>query len=817
MELVNYSFPAQKKATSKKNKKWREACVHAGQNISVEGTGSLRKSYQNKRINYNLYSDILDPNDIEKICNPMGILGLASPAKMQNYPICNPKIDLLVGESISRKFDWKVRVINDDAISEKEEELKERFTKLMTDHINAEKVDEKQMQEDLKKFDQFANYEYQDLRERRATQILSYLYKSQRLDYLFSKGFKDALICAEEIYQCDIIAGEPVVRKLNPLNVYCVRSGESPLIEDSDIITIVGYMSPGQIIDDYHEYLTPGQIDFIEDGMVGNTSIQNGLGIDIGRKPDLAIKLDDAIDISILAGNTTFGTTFDTEGNIRVTKVYWKSMRMLKKVKYFDSDGDVQYDLFDETYVINKNKGEEETIIWVSEWWEGHKLGGSSGTVEDDSAIYVKMQPRPIQFRSMENPSKCHPGIVGTIYNTNDNTGVSLMDRMKPLQYLYNVLAYNAELAIAKNRGKIMRIDLSSIPENWQIDQWLSFASGMNVAFYDSFKEGNKGAAQGKLAGTMSAQAPVIDMEMGNTIQLYMDMMAFIKEEMGEISGVTKSRQGSIQNRQAVGNTQQEMQQTSMITEYWFQEHDYVKVRVLECLLETAKCAWKDKKNKKIQFVLDDGSTTLFDVDGAQFNECEYGLQISGDGSSKELLATMKQLAQAGIQNGIMNFSQLLDIYSTDSMASIRRKITRAEEEKKQADAEQAQMEKEMHDNELKAAAIEAEKTRDFTREEWDREDENQEADRENKLEIERMRQDNVTSPSFEPVELENDNNNHLELEKLRQQAQKIENDYKIKKAQHVETLRANKVAEKHKDKELVIKRKAANKRPAAK
>jgi len=790
------NFPSQKRPMSQKNEQWRKDCINGAEFNSLWRDSGIRQSYRNKKINYDLYSDILDVSDIEKICNPLGVMGLNAPAKMQNYPVCNPKIDLLVGESINRKFDFKVRVINDDAISEKEEELKEKLLDLITAHLQNPNITDEEMAEDMKKFENYKNFEYQDTKERIATQILSYLYKSQKLDYLFSKGFKDALIASEEIYQCDIIASEPVVKRLNPLNVYTVRSGESPFIEDSDIIAIVGYMSIGQIIDDYHEYLKPNEIDYIERGMVGNTGGTSGngkLGIDIGRKPDLPLMVDGAIDVSFLSNDLSYGSLFDGSGNIRVIKVLWKSLRKVKKVKYFDEDNNVQYEIFDENYKIDKSKGEEEQILWISEWWEGHKIGGSAAG-GDEEAVYVKMQPRPVQFRSMENPSKCHPGIVGTIYNTNDNVGVSLMDRMKPYQYLYNVLAYNSELSIAKNFGKIMRIDLASIPENWQIDQWLSFAQGMNAAFYDSFKEGNKGASQGKLAGGMSAQSPVIDMEMGNTIQLYMNMMAFIKQELGEISGVSQARQGQISNRAAVGNTEREVNQSSHITEYWFLEHDQVKLRVLECLLETAKAAWRNTRNKKVQYVLDDGATLMFEIDGVQFNESEYGLQITDGANSMRLLESMKDLAQAGIQNGIMNFSQLLDIYSTESISSIRRKIVKAENDKLQRDAEQGEREERMQIANLEANERLAESEKEFKREEWDREDARTAATLANNLEKAMIaKKENM-------IDTDADDNgipDFISLEKLKMDAMKIDKEFKLKNKQLEEAQRHNKAMEK--------------------
>lgn len=804
----NIVFPAQKKSYNQKNESWRKECVDGAEQACIWKNEGLRKSFYTKRINYNLYSDILDQRDIENIVNPFGIMGLKAPAKMQNYPICNPKIDLLVGESINRRFDYKVKIVNDDAISEKEIDLKKRLQEMIIAHLQGEGITDQQLQEDLVHFQYFQDFEYQDSKERLATQILEYLYYHLKLDYVFSIGFKDALICAEEMYLCDIIGGEPRVSRLNPLNVHTVRSGESPWVEDSDIITIVDYPSPGQIIDEYHDDLSPDQVDSIEKGM-NTQSKSSGRGIDIGRFSDLPLDPSNAIDITMLSEDFSYGGKFDNNGNIRRTRVYWKSMRKLLKVKYYDEQGDEQYELYDENYKIDKSKGEESEVLWVSEWWEGHKIGGSIGSVTDNDSIYVRMRVKPVQFRSMENPSKCHPGIIGKIYSTNDNQAVSLMDRMKPYQYLYNILGYNTELAISKNKGKIMRLGLHEIPEGWKIDKWLSYAEGMNIAVYDAFKESNKGSSQGKIAGAMNQNSPVIDMEMGNTIQLYMNMMAFIKQELGEISGVSQARQGQISSRQAVGNTEVEVNQSSMITEYWFQEHDMVKIRVLECLLEVAKYAWKDKKNKKVQYILDDGANAIFSVDGEQFNECEYGLCITNDRSAQELYKTVKGLAQVGFQNQMINFSQLLDIYSTSSIASIRRKIIRSENEKIQREQAQAKREEESANAQIVAAKQAQESEQAFEREEWDREDIRNEKILENKLEIERMRQDNNESRYSDNL---NDSGEDIfTLEQLRQQNEKILKDHQIKVRDQQEKERHNKKTEEQKDRDLSIKSKQKN------
>lgn len=47
----------------------------------------------------------------------------------------------------------------------------------------------------------------------------------------------DAMIVGEEIYQCDIVGGEPTFERINPLKCHTFKSGLSNRIEDADILT----------------------------------------------------------------------------------------------------------------------------------------------------------------------------------------------------------------------------------------------------------------------------------------------------------------------------------------------------------------------------------------------------------------------------------------------------------------------------------------------------------------------------------------------------------------------------------------------------
>lgn len=220
---------------------------------------------------------------------------------------------------------------------------------------------------------------------------------------------------------------------------------------------------------------------------------------------------------------------------------------------------------------------------------------------------------------------------------------------MKPYNYLYDVIHDRLNKLIAKNWGKIITLDIAKVPEGWDIEKWLYFAKTNSIAVVNSFKEGNKGAAAGKLAGGLNnASSGVIDAELGNTIQQYTNLLEFIKMEMSEVAGITKQREGQVANRETVGGVERATLQSSHITEYLFLIHDDVKKRTLEAFLETAKIALKGR-SKKFQYLLSDGSIQIMNIDGDEFAEADYGLVVDNSNGLQELQQKMNMLAQAAL------------------------------------------------------------------------------------------------------------------------------------------------------------------------
>ena len=709
------NLPPHQLPFKRKNKEWRKKFIDWADSKTFSTNSLVRKSVIHKKINYDLLRGKLHMSDLELILNPEHLKAGFIPDRITHYPIMNSKLNVLIGEESKRVFDFRVVITNPNSISEiennKKDAIRERLQQLLSD----DSLSEDDFNQKLEQMNDYFTYEYQDMREVRANCLLNHYMKELNIPLEFNKGFRDAVTVAEEIYQCDIRGGEPTFEKVNPLKIRVYKSGYSNKIEDADMIAIEDYWSPGKITDTYYEEIESLSssdkkklIELLDSNIAGaaadhdsmdNIDDRNGF-INMNLIGDEAIATNgyyfdpmglfsDGVDDSMMP--------YDIAGNIRILRVYWKSRRKIKKVKSYDSEtGEETFDFYPETYIIDKDKGEEETIFWVNEAWEGTKIGKD---------IYIGMRPRAVQYNRLSNPSRCHFGIVGSIYNMNDDRPFSLVDMMKPYNYLYDAIHDRLNKHLAKNWGKIIQLDLAKVPKGWDVEKWLYFAKTNNLAIVDSFKEGNSGLAKGHLAGSLNnASSGVIDAEMGNIIQQEINLLDFIKMEMSDVVGISKQREGQISNRETVGGVERATLQSSHITEWLFYIHEDVKKRALECFLETAKIALKGR-TLKFNHILGTGALQISEIDGDEFAENDYGLIVDSSNATQELNSKLDMLAQAALQNQTLGFSTIMKLYGSCSLAEKQRMVEANEKRLQEQQQRQQQQQMEVQQMQIQQQA----------------------------------------------------------------------------------------------------------------
>lgn len=711
-------FPKQRLPYTQKTKKWAAQCVNFGASKDLLSYSPVRKSVLHKQINYDLLNGKLYMSDLQRVINPTNIKEPNQndiPEIIQHYPVMNSKLRILDGEEAERVFDARVVVTNPNAISDMERAKKEAIMQAIQQALMDSSESEEDFQKKMQGIADYFMYEYQDIREIRANAVLQHYDKELNFRNIFNSGYYDAKAVGEEMYQCGIISGEPFLRKLDPRQVHIYRSGYSSKIEDADMIVIEEYWSRGRIVDTFPN-LSAKELDYIE-GLSNSENTDNYQYRNFGGFPSdviadaTVIRTDEDGNIETVpapgyipsdTGMSVFSDLeplpYDFAGNIKVCQVFWKTLRKIKKVKSYDLEtGEEVYNLYPENYTINKDLGETEEILWVNEAWQGIKIGDS---------VYTDIGPCPVQHSSISNPSKCHFGIIGSVYNNGDNDKpYSMVDIMKPYNYMYDVIYDRLNKTLARNLGKVLRLDLAKVPSTWTMEQWFTTLKAYGVAVENSFEEGKVGMAKGKLAGAMNnASSGVIDAELGQSISMMVQTLEFLKQEMSDAVGISRQREGQVFNRETVGGIERATLQSSHITEWLFIVHEDIKKRVIECFLDYCKAAMHGT-SRKFQYIMPDLTLKAIEVIGDEFEECDYGLVVDNSNQTQELASNMPMLIQAGMQNGMLTLGTVMKIYSANSTSEKQRMIERDEQMMMQRQQEAQQQAAQLKQQELQAQA----------------------------------------------------------------------------------------------------------------
>ena len=685
--LYNSAFPRQKLPLSKKGKKWQEDCVNyiIGEGNVTSG-GNSTSYYGELQTYYNLYNSIFDEKDFKSITNPFKVED-GFPATPHDFNIIRPKVDLLIGEETKRPLNFRVIRTSQEATSEMQEKEKQMILQYIEAAITARMSPEEaqQFQEQLQSGEimppeQIAKYmdkDYKDIVENTAYHTLTYLREKLDLDNEFIKGWKDGLISGREIYYVGVLNAEPYVERVNPIYFSYDKSPDLEFIEDGSWCCRKMRMPITEVYDRYYDKLEEKDLDKLEE-MIDSTPGRN-LG---DRSPvDMGIQLR-IYDNPIFEGAG--------KSLVNVWHCCWKSFKKIFYVTTTDDAGQPQINIVDETYQPVGNEISVEPD-WIVEVWEGYRAG---------SDLYFGIQPIEYQHVSIDNPNSQKLPYCGAIYSNTNSKPRSLVSILKPLQYMYIVLWYRLELAIARDKGKVVNMDITQIPKSMNISpaKWMHYLSSVGVNFINPYEEGWNipGREGGKPA--QFNQITALDLTMSNVIAEYIQLMDKIEELAGTISGITQQREGAVSSSEMVGNVERSVVQSSHITEPLFWVHNQCKRRVLNMLLNTAKGAWEETGKQKLQYIFDNGERAFLDITPKFYYE-DMDVFVSDTSKDLENIQKLQQLIQPAMQNGA-SLLEAAEILTNDNFNIIKQKLkdmqTRQEQMQQQQQEAEAQQQQQL-------------------------------------------------------------------------------------------------------------------------
>lgn len=690
MRNIN-QFPLQRLPMSKKTQDWKEACVDyiAGHSQGSSRDGNNRSRKEEMQTYYDLYNSIYSEKDLKYVTNPFKQQD-GFPAMAQDYNIIKPKIDLLLGEETKRPFNFRVVHTSDIATSEIQDKAKQMIVDYIQATIMSKLGPEEQAryQEALQsgeimtpeQIQKYLSKDYKDIAEITAYHSLNYLKNKLNITHEFFKGWKDALIGGEEIYYVGIVNGEPCLQRINPIYFdYDSDTSDLEFIHEAQWCCYEMIMSLTEVYDRLYDKMSEKQLNELLDMMDDRS--KGGVTPEV-RKTSL-----DYPHIKTHSINGFSSNPFEESDNIHVWHCCWKSLKKIGFVNIINPETGMpeEYQV-DETY---KETGNELDVEWkwIIEVWEGYRIGQD---------LYVGIQPIEYQHISADNPNAQRLPYTGVIYNNTNSRPRSLVSMMKPLQYMYIVLWYRLELAMARDKGKVVTMDITQIPKSMNIDvaKWMHYLSALGVNFVNPYEEGWD--IPGREGGKPSQfnQISALDLTMANTIDQYINLMDKIESMLSEISGVSKQREGSISSNELVGNVERSVVQSAHITEPWFWVHNQVKKECLTMLLDTAKHAWKDNKTS-IQYVLDDATRAFLTLSDDFFYE-DMDIFVEDTTKNQQQIEALKNLMQPAMQNGA-SLLDIAEIITMDNVTMIRSKLEEIEQKRmeQQQAIEQAQAERE--------------------------------------------------------------------------------------------------------------------------
>lgn len=680
--LYNANFPQQKLPLSKKDEQWQHDCVNfiIGEGNVVSG-GMQKTAFGELQTYYDLYNSIFDEKDFKRITNPFKVQD-GFPASPQDFNIIRPKVDLLIGEETKRPLNFRVVRTSQEAASEMMEKEKEMLIQYMMASIMARMSpeDQQHFQEQLdsgevmppEEIGKYMRRDYKDVIENTAYHTLTYLREKLSIDNEFIKGWKDALIAGTEVYYVGVQNDDPYMERVNPIYFSYDKSPDLEFIEDGSWCCRKMRLPIFEIYDRYSDKLNEKDLNKLQEMLTGRPSS------DLGDKDPV----DNFNHINMhIYDNPVYDQK--TRYNVNVWHCCWKSFKKINYVTFLDEAGQVQTEIADEFY---KPVGTEVSVEpdWVVEVWEGYRAG---------SDLFFGIQPIAYQHVSIDNPNSQKLPYCGAVYSNTNSKPRSLVSILKPLQYMYIVLWYRLELAIARDKGKVINMDITQIPKSMNItpDRWMHYLSSVGVNFINPYEEGwNIPGREGGKPASFN-QIAALDLTMSNVIAEYIQLMDKIENLAGTLSGITEQRQGAISSSELVGNVERSVVQSSHITEPLFWVHNQCKRRVLNMLLNTAKGAWENSNKKKLQYIFDNGERAFINIPSKFYYE-DMDVFVSDTSKDLENIQKLQQLIQPAMQNGA-SLLEAAEILTNDNFNIIKQKLKEMQERQEQLQQQQAEQE----------------------------------------------------------------------------------------------------------------------------
>ena len=592
---------------------------------------------------YNYYNGKRDAEQFRYLEENFGI---GSPTSVKFTPLLRKHVDALIGEYLGIPIVPKVsckdtstlsNIFRDKQLAIKgalQKELQEHLTRFLLKQVNGQENTDTHIKEQLDKIKEDLDQNFISEYEIAAQNVIQYLLQSKDVDMITKLRMLllDLLITGFTYYQVKpTLANNNIdIEVLDPRNTFIESNPNSPYVRESQKAVVRRWLSPTEILLRYGNRMSSEnqnrikkEIDTSKESNYKRTVV-NGITYISAFK-------DDSEDEDILS-------SFDSRNiNSHLIPVY-----------------EVEWITTDSNHVMHRN-----SVI---------RVGGD---------IYIINPEDTNTYRSISNPNKCSLSINGVYYLNRAKKPYSLILKCAHLQDQYDLLHYYRDVLVANSGVKGQILDLSMIPRNLgpdfteRVKKWEAYKKN-GLAMIDSTQEGK-----------VDGSAPLNTIFNGfddtlspNAIQAIDLALESIENEVSQITGVFRERLNGIEQRDAVTNIKQGVENSFKITKPIYQQMDMVTSEILIDSLNTAKTVYKNGLTGTL--ILGHNQQKIFTALPEYYTVTDFDIHVVPSTQIMEELQQIKQLIPEFISNGILDASTIFEALTTKSLSELKAKVNKA-------------------------------------------------------------------------------------------------------------------------------------------
>lgn len=626
---------------------------------------------------YNYYAGKRDKKQYEYLEKNFGI---GNPTSVSFTPLVKKHFDALIGEFLGTPILPKISCKDTETISnitrDKELEIENSIVRFLKKHlsnsllsfIDGKDITDKSIQAQIDNIIQDIDQNFISKYEIAAQNVVQYVMQSRETDMITKHKMLllDLLITGTPFFRVKETNSHTniEIEVLDPLNTFVDRNPNSVYVKDSYRAVVRKWMTKSQILSTYGHELSKEDIGGLKSHWRDFGDYGNYVATFRDSLP--ANSCSNASATDTLPGHPATGN-----GSVRTRLV------PIYEVEWLETDKD-----------------------FVMQRYSAVRIGES---------IYILRGKDEHSIRTKDNPNYTCLSVNGVYFLNRSNEPFSLMLSCMSIQDKYDLLIYYRDNLIASSGNVGDWIDLSLIPQSLgvkfpeRIQKWIAYKKA-GIGLLDTTQEGRNNNGTAPLNTIFNGFDNTVKQQAIAAIQTAIDALEYT---LSSITGVFRERLNGIEQKDAVTNIKQGVNNSFIVTKQYYQQMDLLTCEMLVDCLNQAKSTWKNGLTGTL--ILGDNLQKIFTALPEDFTLTDYDIHVV---STTQILQEIQQIWSVipeFIKSGQLPADILFDIMSSKSLSEIKYKVKKAMKIKKEENDTIKQLQEKLEETTQQAKQLQKE------------------------------------------------------------------------------------------------------------